>query len=274
MLERDRATDPDALRDQYGTAAKLRARQESHELYSEREFDLVGAVLALLVPRPGLRLVDVGCGPGMYHPPLGRAGVEVVAVDPSSGMVQEARRQALGTGLPVSVARASADALPLPDGSVDRAMANHVLYHVPDRVQALRELRRVLKPGGRAVVATNAADSLGRLRDLHAAVARDLGYAPSRPPDQRFSLDDVPLVHDVFPTAQRHVFPNAFVFPTAETALRYYGSGFVDDIEHPPSDGRHRDRLLRDVGARIEAIVRREGSFRVEKTVGCFVADV
>ena len=269
----DRATDPDALLDQYGTAAKLKVRQESHRLYCERTTDFVGWVLAHLAVRPGLRLVDVGCGPGMYHPPLAAAGVAVVALDPSLGMARDARRQAFALGLPVRVARAAAEALPLPDGSVDRAMANHVLYHVPDRLRALRELRRVLQPGGRVALATNAADSLGRLRDLHAAAARELGLSPTRPVDLRFSLDDLPLVREVFPTARRHLLPNAFLFPTTEAALRYYASGFVDDIEQPAADGSHREGLLRAVGDRIEEIVRCEGSFRVEKTAGCFVAD-
>lgn len=270
----DCATDPATLRDQYGTAAKLRDRQESHRLYSEDATDFATWVLSHLDLRPGLRLVDVGCGPGMYHPPLGQAGVRMIAVDPSPAMVRDAQRQAIGHGLPVHAARAGAEALPLPDGSVDRAMANHVLYHVPDRARALRELRRVLKPGGRVVLATNAADSLGRLRDLHADAARALGHAPSPPPDVRFSLADLPLVRAVFPAAQRHVLPNAFRFPSAGAALRYYASGFVDDAERPTSDGSHRDGLLREVGRRIEEIVRREGHVRVEKVAGCFVADV
>ena len=267
----DRAIDPQALRDQYGTAAKLRDRQESHRLYSEDATDFVARILAHLDLHPGLRLVDVGCGPGMYHPALGRSGVRVVAIDPPPAMAREASHQATTHGLAVHAVRAGAEALPLPDAGLDRAMANHVLYHVPDR---LRALRRVLKPGGRMVLATNAVDSLGRLLNLHADAARELGHSPTPPPDVRFSLDDLPLVREVFPTAQRHVLPNAFRFPTTEAALRYYASGFVDDIERPADDGSHRDGLLREVGRRIEEIVRREGHFRVEKVAGCFVAKV
>ncbi|HEX5501879.1 MAG TPA: hypothetical protein VFW96_04620, partial [Thermomicrobiales bacterium] len=85
-------------------------------------------------------------------------------------------------------------------------------------------------------------------------------------------LDDLPLVRAVFPQAERHVREDAFVFPDAEAAMRYYATGLVDAIADPPADGGHRARLLPLVAARIEEIVAREGAFRVPKTSGCFVA--
>ncbi|NOZ26825.1 MAG: class I SAM-dependent methyltransferase [Chloroflexi bacterium] len=268
------AIDREYLEYQYGDAEKLRVRQESHARYSENPQPFFEWMLSHIDPRPGLVVLDIGCGPGAYHPLLSREGMRIIGLDRSLGMVREAHRQARELGLAVGVAQADAQALPLPDACCDRVMANHMLYHVPDRVAALREMRRVLRSGGRVILATNAADSGRRLRELHAQAARELGYRPSSLFSSRFTLDDLPLVRSVFPTAQVYVREDAFLFPDVASALRYYASVGVDLIEDMPADGSHRAGLLRWMEARIREIIAREGVFRVPKSAGCFVATV
>jgi hypothetical protein len=65
---------------------------------------------------------------------------------------------------------------------------------------------------------------------------------------------------------------DAFVFSSTEAALRYYTSGPVDAINNAPTDASHRPRLETEVGAAIDAIIQREGAFRVPKNGVCFVA--
>ena len=269
-----RSVDPAYLRYQYGTAEKLNIRIASHERYSERALDFRAWVLQWLDLAPGLTVLDVGCGSGVFHRALGQHDVRVIGCDRSPGMVREVLAQAAQYRLPVGACQADAEALPFAAGSCDRVMANHMLYHVPNQERALRELRRVLKPGGRIVMATNAADHGRRLRKLHDEVAGELGYTPTGNAAGRFTLDDLPLVQRVFADAERHVVRNAFVFPTAEAALAYYASGPVDGIAERDAEGSHRGKLLPLMAARIEGIIEREGVFRVPKDAGCFVASV
>ena len=269
-----RSIDPAYLRYQYGTAEKLKVRIASHERYSERALDFRAWVLQRLDLAAGLTVLDVGCGSGVFHRALGQHDVRVIACDRSPGMVQEVVAQAAQYRLPVGACQADAEALPVAAGSCDRVMANHMLYHVPDQERALRELRRVLKPGGRVIMATNAADHGKRFRDLHDEIAGELGYTPTGNAAGRFTLDDLPLVQRVFGAAERHVVRNAFVFPTAEAALAYYASGLVDGIAERDAEGSHRGKLLPLMAARIEGIIEREGVFRVPKDAGCFVASV
>jgi SAM-dependent methyltransferase len=98
----------------------------------------------------GRRILDVGCGTGRVSIALAEKAAEVVGVDPSEEMLAEARARARGS---VAFERGRAEALPFPDGRFERVVARLVV-HLVDRVRALPEIRRVLGPGGRLVVAT------------------------------------------------------------------------------------------------------------------------
>lgn len=266
------AIDPTYLAYQYGTSEKLRIRQEAHERYSERPNDFFAWALSLVDLYPGLLVADVGCGPGAYHAQVAAIGCTVIGIDASFGMVTDVQRQAAEQRLSVWPVQASAERLPLADNSVDRLMANHMLYHVPDQETALAEMRRVLKPGGRVLLATNAADANDVFHRAHTTAAQALGYVPTPRMTSRFHLGHVDLVQRFFPGAEVYVRDDAFRFPALDAALRYYASGNVDAIENPPIDGSHTARLLPLVEESLRAQMAGDGSLRVPKDAGCFVA--
>ena len=96
--------------------------------------------------RPGQRALDVGCGPGALTAELvNRIGAESVsAVEPSASFVAAVRERLPG----VDVRRSEAEQLPFPDGAFDLALAQLVVHFMADPVQGLREMRRVIRPGG------------------------------------------------------------------------------------------------------------------------------
>jgi len=98
---------------------------------------------------PGAHVLDVGCGPGTITVDIARR-VEpgrVVGIDASADVIVEARADAAGIAN-VEFARGDVYALDFPDRSFDVVHAHQVLQHLPDPVGALREMRRVCKPGG------------------------------------------------------------------------------------------------------------------------------
>jgi len=270
-------TDNAYLTYQYADSEKLHIRQEAHRLYSERTDNFMEWVLDILDPQPGERIADVGSGHGIYHPFLARRGVQIVTVDASLGMLAEAGTKARQDNLPVWAVQASAEQLPLADGCCDRLMANHMLYHVPDKRAALREMGRVVKAGGRLLLTTNSADNGAQMTQLHAEAAAELGLtADSRSLIEDFTLESgEPLVRSVFPAVELIRREDAFLFPTADSFLAYYASMRIDALMDGPTNlftgGNHRPALIEIVGRKVQAIIDAEGLFRMSKTAGCFV---
>ncbi|MCD0481460.1 methyltransferase domain-containing protein [Streptacidiphilus sp. ASG 303] len=142
---------------------------------------------------PGAAVLDVGCGPGTVTADLAERvgpGGHVTGLDASAEVLEQARRTAAGRGLDgdrVRLAAGDVHALPFPDGSFDVVHAHQVLQHVADPVRALREMRRVCRPGGTVAARDSdyaamawypASDALGAWLDLYRATAAANGGEP------------------------------------------------------------------------------------------------
>ncbi|HEV8228724.1 MAG TPA: methyltransferase domain-containing protein [Candidatus Limnocylindria bacterium] len=254
----DRLADRDYLRFQYGDDERLRIRVETHQRYSENPVPFRDWLLAHVDARAGQSLLDVGAGPGDYHDALAHA--RVFAIDTSPGMLAKVK---------VPRAQADAQALPFRDAAFDRVMANHMLYHVPDRECALREMRRVSRDGGRVVIASNSRHSMAPLFALTNTIERELGLAPEGTVGLRFSIEDTELVRGIFPRARVEVYEDAFIFREVEPLLRYVATQSIG-LRSPEVTAVFLERLSQ----RVRAVIDREGVFRVPKLSGCFVADL
>lgn len=109
------------------------------------------------------RIADVGCGNGRHARALAASGHAVVAADFARNLLLIGRRGSRGRlwGQHISWIQAEATTLPLRSGSMDAALCVAVLHHLPsvdERIVALRELRRILRSGGRAFVSVWAFD--------------------------------------------------------------------------------------------------------------------
>lgn len=252
---------------QYATDANLGARQR---LWARQRptFDLVGWVLDLAGLRAAAteRVLDVGCGNGLYLAELRRRGIRAVGCDLSPGMLAAAAPHP-------ELVNGDVTALPFAPAACDVVLAPHMLYHVADRATAARELRRVLRPGGRCVVVTNGRDHMGALRTLvEGAVRRTTpGWEMRNPSTHTFSLEngaeqlgagfdhvDAVRPSDVAPV----------VLTDAGVAADYVAS--VGD-HYQPETSRPWDDVVEDVRAAVQRRIDETGAFVVSGDTGAFL---
>ncbi|MCR5857395.1 class I SAM-dependent methyltransferase [Mesorhizobium sp. J428] len=143
--ERASSSDLESLPPAYAAWRARRLGQVTDAL----EQDLI---LKLIGPPAGLRILDVGCGDGVLVVELAGPAAHVTGVDPSPEMIAAARRRAERQRREVSLELGKAEKLPFEADTFDVVVAVTVLCFVEDTAGALREMIRVLKPGGRLIV--------------------------------------------------------------------------------------------------------------------------
>jgi SAM-dependent methyltransferase len=109
-------------------------------------------VLDFAGPCRGIAVLDVGAGDGAYALPLAKDGARVTALDRSLPALRVLDRRARDSGSRLAVVAADAHALPFETGTFDLAIAVTALCFVPAPQQAVSEIARVLRPGGRLVI--------------------------------------------------------------------------------------------------------------------------
>jgi len=149
-----RFTDQEYLtQDQYKDASNLDARIAIHQRFSTNPQGWFNWVFDALLKLPEhSKILELGCGSAeMWKECAGRipAGWVVTLTDLSDGMLDAAWRNLVPLGRNFKFEQMDAQSIPYGDRIFDAVIANHMLYHVPDREKALAEIKRVLKDDGR-----------------------------------------------------------------------------------------------------------------------------
>lgn len=251
---------------QYATSENLEARIAIHRRFGTNPyswFQWVGDHLGL---QEGMQIVEVGCGPGsLWQANIMRLPekVNVKLGDLSSGMVRQARDGLQGRPA-FQFFTVDLQALPFRAAHFDLVIANHMLYHVPDMQQGLAEARRVLKPGGRLVAATNGNAHMGELYTLvqaHIPISQQTLWSP-----RRFSLENgQDLLAPYFRRIEVIPFLDDLIVTEAEPLLAYIRSMWSIGLEQ--ASARSSAALENEVHALTAA----PGGFTIHKSQGLII---
>ena len=237
--------------------------------------------LSLVGIRGVYSALDVGCGEGRMTQALCRQaapGAWIVAVDRQPEAVATTRARHAVDGLCASV-----EALPVAPGQFELTTAGHVLPSARDIPRAVRELCRVLAPGGALLASADSESSARRLLDWHVEACRRAGLADqarrAAAPSARgrFTLENgAHTLSRTFKTVDVHARDDVLAFPSVDALLKLYVTGLhlrgAPAPDGPGDANALADRLrphLRDIAS---AAAESDGRVIVPRRSGCFVA--
>ncbi len=241
------------------------ARAQDWASYVEQvSLPLFGAALDAARVTSGTRLLDAGCGAGLLALLASLRGAQVAALDAAPGLVAIARRRLPGA----EVREGDLEALPFADASFDAVTAVNSVFYAADMAAAMRELARVVQPGGRVVV--TAWGPLERCEFL-SAVMPALGPLmppppPGAPPPHPGALSEPGALGAILKAAGLRVVEEGevacpFVFPSTEISWRGNASAGVNQAAIAHS-GEERVRAVYADADR--AHTRPDGSIRYD----------
>lgn len=271
-------TNRDLLTQQaYADDAKLNIRRRTHELYTVPRIDFGQWVVDRIAWRGDERVLDVGAGPGSYFEPVKRRIPEGVHVagDLSFGMLRRQRQNDYAAGS--HLANIDVQTLPYGDDSFDVVLANHMLYHVPDLDLAVQEIKRVLKPDGLLIAATNSVQNMPEFNTLYRRallLLTNFEYQSEvlRSDAHRFSLEDgIMRLSRHFYAVARYDLPSALVFSEPDPVIAYFES--TRDLQEATlPEGITWEAFIDVMRQQVTRLIDHSGRLVVKKLTGVIVA--
>jgi ubiquinone/menaquinone biosynthesis C-methylase UbiE len=228
--------------------------------------------------QPSERVLDIACGTGIVARTAARklgSGGSVVGLDLSAPMLAVARTAATAEGMTVEWREGSAAKLPLPDGAFDIVFCQQGLQFFPDRPAALREMFRVLSPGGRLVLSVwREIERSPGFAVLAQALTHHIGpEAGTLMTSGPFSLSNPEELHALLAMAGFNdigIHPAAKIlrYPSPDEFVLHYAAGSALAGAVAGADDNARAALIAEVGEKLQSFVDDQGlAFPIESNI-------
>ena len=197
--------------------------------YCKPRVDLIREMVKFAGLKGNEKILDAGCGNGddlIQLRQRHKAGGELRGVDVSETMIALARRSNKKRKADIDFSIGDITRLAFPDEHFDLVMLKHVLHNIPDYQKALRECHRVLKRGGRLIVAVNSRKTMLVLRRLRPKIARLLKKNFFIDSDLHLNIENIAgKLQPPFADVQKRKFESLIVLKNAKPYLEHLDSG-------------------------------------------------
>jgi ubiquinone/menaquinone biosynthesis C-methylase UbiE len=213
------------LNDQYKNAQNLAARAQLHVRFSTNKNRWQRWLFDQFDFPPDAKVIEFGTGPSwLWAENLDRipAGWDITLTDFSPGMIDESKRNLAQIARPFKHEVVDVQSIPYPDATFDAVIANHMLYHVPDLQKGISEMRRILKPTGKLVTATNGENHLREIFELQARFDSQVIYWEGFSAARSFELDNgQAILQQFFPQVTLKRYPDSLVVTEVQPLIDY-----------------------------------------------------
>lgn len=261
--------DQDQLKQQYRNSDNLGARIALHQKFSTNPIPIMRWQFDMLLAAAGTQanVLEVGCGRAdLWDANRERvpSNWDVTLTDFSSGMLDDARAKLGDLADRFTLRQMDTQQLDFADGTFDCAIANFMLYHVPDVPQAIRELYRVLKPGGVLFTTTLGRFHMLEYKQLVDEIVPGLGYAESMTERPYSNENAVELLGAQFSDIVAIPYDCNLQITEIEPYVDYVRSIGVDETGAP--------EFIAEFRRRATELLNRDGVIRVRKDTCAFIA--
>jgi SAM-dependent methyltransferase len=253
------------LNQQYRDSSQLSKRIALHEHFSTNPYGLHQWVFDHISTQPSAHILELGCGAGAlwtHNAERIPTSWDITLSDFSEGMLASAQQALSALPHPFHTEVINAQSIPHPDKSFDVVIANHMLYHVPNRQQAIQEIRRVLKDDGHFYATTIGLEHMQQLDEL---VIKRVPATEHDDTAENFGLETGEAqLRKSFSHVTIHIYDDALKVTEAEPIMQFLYSkplGFSDTLT---------PEQIEDIRAEVNAEIEQHGSFYITKVTCLF----
>ena len=255
-----------SMKNQYQDASNISARINLHSLYSTNQQGWFPWIYEQLHVENGMKILEIGCGDGtlwkenkQYLP----NDMEITLSDTSEGMLRDARRNVGMGDHRFRFRHFDCHRIPYEDQSFDLVVAGHVLFYCEDIPQVCREVRRVLKPGGRFVCSTYGGEHMKEVSELVQSFDDRIVLSAEKLYERFGRENGTEILEQYFSNVHWRTYEDALVIPDPEPLISYILS----------CHGNQSQYIL-DRYKEFQTYVRKktEKGFRITKDAGVFIA--
>lgn len=255
-----------SMKNQYQDASNISARINLHSLYSVNKQGWFPWIYEQLCVRDGMKVLEIGCGDGTLwkeNKDKLPENIEITLSDTSEGMLRDARRN-VGIGdHRFRFRHFDCHRIPYEDQSFDLVVAGHVLFYCEDIPQVCREVKRVLKPGGRFVCSTYGSEHMKEVSELVQSFDERIVLSAEKLYERFGRENGAEILEQYFTDVHWRTYEDELAIPDPEPLISYILS----------CHGNQSQYIL-DRYKEFQTYVRKktEKGFRITKDAGVFIA--